>query len=350
MSEILEFSVWRENLLHNFREVTTEQEFSSLALCYPDKKSDKDKCKQRKNNLLRNGNRNIYLDDLYALSCYSEKTPNSLLLGENNIASFWSELEGENLFSADAVEIIADALKSDKNYRNIFIPKQLEDFLYYSRSVVFEVNNKKIRRPIFNITDNSLDFITEGKAKFSYNPHLFYGGDVYDVFCDYVSELDSEAFPECDEEAFEKFIDTISVYLDSGKSEAEASDSDIKFRIKNWVCNCTMWLLLSYIGDTCERLSEDVDRYLRSHREIIIFMFRLFVFGARVTRQKRITDELTNQKKRVRYSAYLGCDNEKLVAQDEDFDYYDYDFEYKTASISDMQKSSLTEILDYELR
>ena len=350
MSEILEFSTWRENLLHSFKEITTEQEFSSLALCYPDNKSNKDKCKQRKNNLLRNGNRNIYLDDLYALSRYSDKTPNSLLLGENNIASFWSELEGENLFSDNAIEIIVDALKSDKDYRNIFIPKQLEDFLYYSRSVIFEVNNKKIRRPIFNIADNSLDFITTGKAQFSYNPHLLYGGDVYDIFCDYISELDSEAFPECEEEAFEKFIDTISVYLDSGKSEADARAADIKFRIKNWVCNCTMWLLLSYIGDTCERLSEDVNRYLRSHREVIILMFKLFVFGTRVTKQKRIIDEATNEKKRVRYSAYLGCDNEKLVAQDEDLDYYEYEYEYKTASFSDMQKSSLSDLLDFDLR
>ena len=41
MSEILEFSTWRENLLHSFKEITTEQEFSSLALCYPDNKSNK---------------------------------------------------------------------------------------------------------------------------------------------------------------------------------------------------------------------------------------------------------------------------------------------------------------------
>ena len=350
MIDNIGYSAWRDNFLSTFREISSDEDFKKLASFYPYDDYTFNKCKQRKNNLLRSGNRNIYLDDLYAVSRYSDKSPDNLLLGYNNIAFFWSELEGENLFEKECIEKIVCALKSDKNYRNIYIPKVIEDFLYYSKSVIFEVNDKKIRKPIFNISDNSLDFKTTGETEYNYNPHLFYGGDVYDVFCDYIVDFEAEDFSECEKEEVEKFLETISVYLDTGKSEAKKTDKDIEQRIKNWVCNCTMWLLLSYIGDTCERLGEDVEHYLRKHREIILFMLKLFVFGTKVTKQKRITDELTNEKKRVRYSAFLSCSNEKLVVGDEDIDYYDYDIEYKTASISDMQKSSLSEILDYELR
>ena len=58
----------------------------------------------------------------------------------------------------------------------------------------------------------------------------------------------------------------------------------------------------------------------------------------------------TKEKTRIRYAAYLGCNNEKLENVNEAYDYYYDEIEYKAASISDMQKSSLSEILDYELR
>lgn len=350
MTDFSEYNLWRDNFLGVFRQVSTDDDFKKLASFYPYNDYTFNKCKQRKNNLLRSGNRNIYLDDLYAISRYSDKTPDNLLLGYNNIAFFWSELSGENLFEKECIEKIVEALKSDKNYRTIYIPKEIEDFLYYSKSVIFEVNNKKIRKPIFNISDNSLDFKTTGETEYCYNPHLFYGGDVYDIFCDYVDDLSEEDFPGFEKEKVEKFIETIGVYLDTGKAEAQKTDKDIDFRIKNWVCNCTMWLLLSYIGDTCERQGESVEYYLKSHNEVIAFMLKLFVFGTEVIKQKRITDEVTNEKKRIRYSAFFSCSNEKLDVQNEDFDFYDYDFEYKTASIYDMQKSSLSEIIDYELR
>ncbi len=350
MTDNTEYNIWRDNFLGVFRQISTDEDFKKLASFYPYNDYTFNKCKQRKNNLLRSGNRNIYLDDLYAISRYSDKTPDNLLLGHNNIAFFWSELKGENLFENDCIEKIVGALKSDKSYRAIYIPKEIEDFLYYAKSVIFEVNNKKIRKPIFNISDNTLDFKTTGETEYSYNPNLFYGGDAYDVFCDYIVDFEAENFPEFEKEEAEKFLETVGIYLDTGKSEAEKTDKDIEGRIKNWACNCTMWLLLSYIGDTCERLGESVEYYLRGHREVIAFMLRLFVFGTKVTKQKRITDEKTNEKKRIRYSAFLSCSNEILVAADEDFDYYDYDLDYRTASISDMQKSSLSEILDYELR
>ena len=79
-------------------------------------------------------------------------------------------------------------------------------------------------------------------------------------------------------------------------------------------------------------------------------MLRLFVFGTKVTKQKRVTDGITNEKKRVRYSVFLGCNNEKLENVSDEYDYYDDEIEYKTASISDMQKSSLSDILNFELR
>lgn len=350
MTDFSEYNLWRDNFLGAFRQISSDEDFKKLASYYPFNDYNSSKCKQRKNNLLRSGNRNIYLDDLYAVSRYSDKSPDNLLLGHNNIAFFWSQLTGENLFAKECIEKIVKALKSDKNYRTIYIPKEIEDFLYYSKSVIFEVNDKKIRKPIFNISDNSLDFKTTGETEYSYNPHLFYGGDVYDVLCDYVVDLEKEDFPEFEKEETEKFLETIGVYLDTGKGEAKPTDKDIDFRIKNWACNCTMWLLLSFIGDTCERQGESVEYYLRSHREVIVFMLRLFVFGTKVIKQKRVTDEVTNEKKRIRYSAFFSCSNENLVVEDKDFDYYDYDLDYKTASISDMQKSSLSEILDYELR
>lgn len=350
MTDNIEYSVWRDNFLGVFRQISTDEDFKKLASFYPYNDYTDNKCKQRKNNLLRSGNRNIYLDDLYAVSRYSDKSPDNLLLGYNNITFFWSELAGENLFSEDTIEKIVKSLKSDKNYRTIYIPKEIEDFLYYSKSVIFEVNNKKIRKPIFDISDNSLDFKTTGETEYRYNPHLFYGGDVYDVLCDYIIDLEIEDFSGFEREEVEKFLETIGVYLDTGKCEANKSDKDIDFRIKNWVCNCTMWLLLSFIGDTCERTGESVEYYLRKHKEVIIFMLRLFVFGTKVTKQKRVTDEVTNEKKRVRYSAFLSCSNEKLVAIDDESDYYDYDIDYETASIKEMQKSSLSEILDYTSR
>ena len=42
--------------------------------------------------------------------------------------------------------------------------------------------------------------------------------------------------------------------------------------------------------------------------------------------------------------------NEKLENVSDEYDYYDDEIEYKTASISDMQKSSLSDILNFELR
>ncbi len=350
MNDFSEYNSWRDNFLGAFRLISTDDDFKRLASFYPYNNYNGSKCKQRKNNLLRNGNRNIYLDDLYAVSQFSDKTPDNLLLGHNNIAFFWSELKGENLFSEECIEKIVESIKSDKNYRGIYIPKQIEDFLYYAKSVVFEVNDKKIRRPIFNINDNTLDFKTTGTTEYSYNPNLFYGSDAYDVLCDYTLELTPEDFPECKKDEAEAFIETIGVYLDAGKSEADKSDSDINSRIKNWVCNCTIWLLLSYISDTCERMGESVEYYLRKNKEVLVFMLRVFVFGTKVTKQKRVTDEATNEKKRVRYSAFLGCNNEKLENVSDEYDYYDEEIEYKTASISEMQKSSLSDILNFELR
>lgn len=350
MTDNNEYNVWRENFLGIFRQISTDEEFKTLASNYPYENYSANNCKQRKNNLLRSGNRNIYLDDLYALSKFSNKTPDNLLLGHNNIAFFWSELAGENLFSNDCIEKIVEALKSDKNYRTIYIPKEIEDFLYYAKSVVFEVNNKKIRRPIFNINDNTLDFKTTGKTVYSYNPNLFYGGDAYDVLCDYVEELIPEDFKDFNIDETETFLEMIDVYLDAGKSEASKTDSDINFRIKNWVCNCTIWLLLSYISDTCERLDESIERYFRKNSEVLVFMLRVFVFGTKVIKQKRVTDEVTNEKTRIRYSAFLGCNNEKLENVSDEYDYYDDEIEYKTASFADMQKSSLSDILKFELR
>ena len=348
VNEFSEYNVWKENFLGAFRQVSTDDDFKRLALFYPAAYTY-NKCKQRKNNLLRNGNRNIYLDDLYAISRYSDKTPDNLLLGYNNIVFFWSELAGENLFSKECVERIIEALKSDKNYRTIYIPKVIEDFFFFVKTVVFEVNDKKIRRPIFNINDNSLDFKTTGKTIYSYTPNLFFGGETYDVLCDYVLELIPEDFPDCNEDEVQAFIETIGVYLDAGKSEAVKTDGDINFRIKNWVCNCTIWLLLSYISDTCERTGESVEHYFIKNSEVITFMLRLFVFGTKVIKQKRVTDEKTNEKKRIRYFAFLDCNGEKLDRAEDEYDYYD-DIDYKTASFSDMQKSSLSDILNFELR
>lgn len=350
MNDFSDYNLWRENFLGAFRQISTDEDLKRLASFYPYNDYTDNKCKQRKNNLLRSGNRNIYLDDLYAVSQFSDKTPDNLLLEHNNIAFFWSELAGENLFSEDTIEKIVKSLKSDKNYRAIYIPKQIEDFLYYAKSVVFEVNDKKIRRPIFNINDNTLDFKTTGKTEYNYNPNLFYGGDAYDVLCDYIVELDEECFPECKKEDVEAFIETIGVYLDTGKCEVNKSEKDIDFILKNWVCNCTLWILLSYIADTCERLGESVEYYLRKNKEIIIFMIKIFAFGTKVTKQKRVINEETKEKTRVRYSAYLGCNNEKLENVSDDYDYYDDEIEYKAASISDMQKSSLSDILNFETR
>ena len=350
MTDNIEYNLWRENFLGVFRQISSDEDFKKLASFYPYNDYNDNKCKQRKNNLLRSGNRNVYLDDLYAVSKFSDKTPDNLLLGRNNIAFFWSELMGENLFSKECIEKIVESLKSDKNYRAIYIPKEIDDFLYYAKSVVFEVNDKKIRRPIFNINDNTLDFKTTGKTEYSYNPNLFYGGEAYDVLCDYVQELIPEDFKEFNSDEAEAFIETIGVYLDAGKSVANKTDNDINFRIKNWVCNCTLWLLLSYIADTCERNGESVERYFVKNNEVLIFMLKIFVFGTKVTKQKRVTDEVTNEKKRIRYSAFLGCNKEKLENVSDEYDYYDDEIEYKTASISEMQKSSLSDILNFELR
>ncbi len=350
MNNFSEYNSWRDNFLGAFRQISTEDDFKRLASFYPYDNYNSNKCKQRKNNLLRNGNRNIYLDDLYAISQFSDKTPDNLLLGHNNIAFFWSELKGENLFSEECIEKIVESLKSDKNYRAIYIPKQIEDFLYYAKSVIFEVNDKKIRRPIFNINEDTLDFKMTGKTDYIYNPQLFYGGDAYDVLCDYIVELTEDDFPECKKEDVNAFIETVGVYLDTGKCEVDKDIKEIDFIIKNWVCNCTIWLLLSYISDTCERLGEGVEYYLRKNKEIVIFMIKIFTFGTKVIKQKRVSDEKTNEKKRVRYSAYFGCNNEKLENVIDEYDYYDDEIEYKAASISEMQKSSLSEILDYELR
>ena len=111
-----------------------------------------------------------------------------------------------------------------------------------------------------------------------------------------------------------------------------------------------MWLLLSYIADTCERNGENIERYFIKNNEVLTFMIKIFVFGTKVTKQKRVTDEVTNEKKRIRYSAFLGCNNEKLENVSDEYDYYDEEIEYKTASISEMQKSSLSDILNFELR
>ena len=350
MNNFSEYNSWRENFLGAFRLISTDEDFKRLASFYPYNDYTDNKCKQRKNNLLRSGNRNIYLDDLYAVSQFSDKTPDNLLLGHNNIAFFWSELAGENLFSEDMIEKIVESIKSDKNYMVIYIPKQIEDFLYYAKSVIFEINDKKVRRPIFNINDNTLDFKMTGKTDYSYNPQLFYGGDAYDVLCDYIDEVDEDVFSNCKKEDVEAFVEKIGVYLYTGKCEIDKSDKDIDFIIKNWACNCTLWLLLSYIGDTCERIGESVEYYLRKNKDVLVFMLKIFVFGTKVTKQKRVTDEVTNEKKRIRYSAFLGCNNEKLENVFDEYDYLEEDIDYKTASFSEMQKSSLSEILDFELR
>ena len=350
MNEILQYSDWRENFLHNFRTIKTDDEFRKLAVCYPDRKSNAEKCKQRKNNLLRSGNRNIYLDDLYAVSCYTNKSPDCLLLGENNIAAFWNELKGKNLFDIATIERITESLKSDDNYRDVFITEKMADFLYYAKATIYNLNKKKIGEPIFSITDNSLEILTRNKTEYSYIANLFNGSFVYDVFCDYILDFEGEDFPEFDKEDFEMFRDTLNVYLDCGECVVDSSEKNIEKRVRNWVCNCTIWLVLSYIGDTCKRLSQNIEDYLKENREIIEFVYKLFVFGTKTTLQKRITDEFSNEKKRVRYSAYLDCNNEKLVAESGYLDYYDDIKEFKTASFSDMEKSSLDEILNYEYR
>ncbi len=350
MNDMLQYNDWRENLLHNFRTISTDAEYEKLSICYPDNKSTKDKCKQRKNNLLRKGNRNIYLDDLYAVSCYTNKSPDYLLLGKNNIASFWNELKGENLFDKATIEKITDSLKSDKNYRNIFIPSQIADFLYYAKATIYNFNKKKIGEPIFSVTDNSLEILTHSKTEYTYTVNLFNGSFAYDVFCDYILDFESEDFPKFLKEDFEMFRDTVNVYLDCGECAVDSNEKNIEKRIRNWVCNCTMWLVLSYIGDTCKRLSVDIESHLKENKEIIEFMFNLFIFGTKTTLQKRVTDEVTNEKKRIRYSAYLDCANEKLVAETEYIDYYDDIGDIKTASFSDMQKSSLDDLLSYDYR
>lgn len=352
MNEIIDFKDWRENFLHSFKNVTTDEDFTRLSRYYPDNKSNKDKCKQRKNNLLRSGNRNIYLDDLYAVSCYTNKSPDCLLLGQNNIVSFWNELKGENLFSNETIEKITESLKSDKNYRNLYIPKEMEDFLYYAKTIIFNLNKNKIRTSVFNLTENSLDFLTTVKPMYSYSVNLFNGNRASDVFCDYLQDSEVTDFKDLNEEDFEMFKSTLNVYLDCSVCESSANDKDVKKRVKNWVCNCTMWLVLSYIGDTCQRLSVEVEEYLKQNKTITEFMFNLFVFGTKTTLQKRVTDEKTNEKRRVRYSAFLDCYNEKLVAETEYLDYYDEEdiIPVSTASFSDMQKSSLGELLNYEYR
>ncbi|MBR2876305.1 MAG: hypothetical protein IKC01_04135 [Clostridia bacterium] len=350
MNEMLQFNDWRENLLHNFRGITTDEDLGKLALCYPDNKSDKEKCRQRKNNLLRRDNRNIYLDDLYAVSCYTKKSPDCLLLGENNIASLWNGLKGENLFDSVTIEKITGSLKSDKSYRDIFIPEKMQDFLYYAKATVYSLNKKKIGEPIFSLSDNSLEFITQGKAEYSYTANLFNGSFVYDVFCDYILDFESEDFPGCERDSFEMFRDTLNVYLDCGECVVGIEEKNIEKRIKNWVCNCTIWLVLSYIGDTCKRLSQDIEGYLEENKEIVEFAYKLFVFGTKTILQKRVTDEITKEKKRIRYAAYLDCNDEKLVAESEYIDYYDDIEGVETASFSDMQKASLDLILNYEYR
>lgn len=349
MNNFSEYEAWRENFLGAFRQISDESDYEKLAKLYPNGNYTKNNCKQRKNNLLRNGNRNIYLDDLYAVSRFSNKTPNNLLLGYNNISFFWSELAGENLFSSECIEKIVEAIESDKSYRSIYVPKEIEDFLYYAKAVIYEVNDKKIRKPIFNINDNSLDFMTTGKATYSYTPNLFYGRDASDALNVFLENVDEEFFSECEASEKDAFIELVEAYLDAGKCEADKNDSDIHFRIKNWVCNCTMWLLLSYIADTCERTSESIEEYFENHNEVMLFMLKIFVFGTKVTKQKRVTDEVTKEKKRIRYSAFLGCNNEQLESITDDYDYY-YEAEYETASISDMKKSELSDLLNFELR
>ena len=74
MNNFSEYNSWRDNFLGAFRQISTEDDFKRLASFYPYDNYNSNKCKQRKNNLLRNGNRNIYLDDLYAISQFSDKT------------------------------------------------------------------------------------------------------------------------------------------------------------------------------------------------------------------------------------------------------------------------------------
>ena len=111
MTDFSEYNLWRDNFLGVFRHITSDEDFKKLASFYPFNDYNSSKCKQRKNNLLRSGNRNIYLDDLYAISRYSDKTPDNLLLGHNNITFFWSELKGENLFEKECIEKIVKHLK-----------------------------------------------------------------------------------------------------------------------------------------------------------------------------------------------------------------------------------------------
>ena len=59
-------------------------------------------------------------------------------------------------------------------------------------------------------------------------------------------------------------------------------------------------------------------------------------------RIEKMIDKLVMKKLKV--------NNEKLENVSDEYDYYDDEIEYKTASISDMQKSSLSDILNFELR
>ena len=69
MTDNIEYNLWRENFLGVFRQISSDEDFKKLASFYPYNDYTDNKCKQRKNNLLRSGNRNVYLDDLYA--CYA---------------------------------------------------------------------------------------------------------------------------------------------------------------------------------------------------------------------------------------------------------------------------------------
>ena len=73
MNDFSEYNSWRENFLGTFRQISTDEDFKRLASFYPYNDYTDNKCKQRKNNLLRSGNRNVYLDDLYAVSKFSDK-------------------------------------------------------------------------------------------------------------------------------------------------------------------------------------------------------------------------------------------------------------------------------------
>lgn len=347
----LTFLDWRQNFVEGFKAATkNDDDFASLGALYPEAPKTREQCIQRKNNLLRSGNRSIYLDDIYVISKYTKRSPNSILLGQDNILSFWKNLQGENLFDEKTIEIITDAIKSDDSYKKILIPTLDYDFLYYAKNLIYEMNKNNIGSVIFNLSNNSLDFLTNKKTVYSYRAKTFNSGDVFDDFSDYLimNSSVSKMLEKYEKNDIEMFAEAFIDYMDNGSGSVDNTNKSALKQIKNWVCNCTMWIALSYIGDLCKRNEYSLEKCISENSELIEFLFNLFIFGSKRVLQKRITDE-KNPNKRIRYIGYLDCNNEKLeiFKDDEESKFYKKEDFKKGATIAEMQKSSLSSLLDF---